>query len=159
MPMSMPDGVCMRNWRTMKPRNAGSEDAELGLIGSGCNPHSRKVALHTSGALCVVRHGSPTDRGRSLCHAAEKSLGRPVTQARIRYHRDNKTVMVPIDDHLRQEVLSFNQAGKHTAPALNALPSPGTRTSVSPAHCLRFVSGETETGGCLYSRSALPFRA
>jgi CRISPR-associated protein Cas1 len=92
------------------------EDAELGLIGKLDAIRTRSGESypyeHKRGRSCDGQAWL-SDRIQVGAYAMllEKSLGRPVTQARIRYHRDNKTVMVPIDDHLRQEVLSFNQRG------------------------------------------------
>jgi CRISPR-associated protein Cas1 len=48
----------------------------------------------------------PTDRIQSAAYAMmlEESLGRPVPEARVRYHADGVTVRVPVDDAARAEV-------------------------------------------------------
>lgn len=48
----------------------------------------------------------PSDRLQALAYAMllERHLGRPVTEARIRYHGSNVTVRVPVDETGRQEV-------------------------------------------------------
>jgi CRISP-associated protein Cas1 len=85
------------------------ESEELGLVG-------KLDAIRTrSGEVFPYEH----KRGRSRDGTAwesdelqvaayamllEKKIGRPVNQARIRYHRDSKTVIVPISPGLRQRV-------------------------------------------------------
>lgn len=48
----------------------------------------------------------PSDRLQVAAYAMllEEQLGQPVTEGRIRYHQDNVTVRVPIDDAIRTEV-------------------------------------------------------
>ena len=48
----------------------------------------------------------PSDRVQAVAYAMllEESLGRPVPEARIRYHADNVTVRMPVDDSARTDV-------------------------------------------------------
>jgi CRISPR-associated protein Cas1 len=48
----------------------------------------------------------PSDRVQAAAYAMmlEESIGQPVTEARIRYHKDGVTVRVPIDDAARADV-------------------------------------------------------
>ncbi|HEX4788569.1 MAG TPA: type I-MYXAN CRISPR-associated endonuclease Cas1 [Actinospica sp.] len=48
----------------------------------------------------------PTDRVQAVAYAMllEEAIGRPVPEARVRYHADGVTVRVPVDDAARAEV-------------------------------------------------------
>jgi CRISPR-associated protein Cas1 len=48
----------------------------------------------------------PSDRLQIIAYAVllEEALGRPIPEGRIRYHKDNVTVRVPIDDRARQDL-------------------------------------------------------
>lgn len=50
----------------------------------------------------------PADRLQSLAYAllVEESGGQPVPEARVRYHADNATVRIPVDEAARQEVFN-----------------------------------------------------
>ncbi len=52
------------------------------------------------------REAWPTDRVQAVAYAVllEEELGQPVPQARIRYHADNVTVLVEVDDAAREEL-------------------------------------------------------
>ncbi|MBD3266774.1 type I-MYXAN CRISPR-associated endonuclease Cas1 [bacterium] len=92
------------------------EDEELGLIGK------MDAIRNRDGLVFPYEH----KRGRSKDDCAwepdevqvaayalllEKHLGKPVTQARIRYHRNNKTVIVPITPGLKQKVNGYLERG------------------------------------------------
>ncbi len=85
------------------------EDAELGLIGKLDAIRTRDGEIypyeHKRGRS---NHGECwfSDRIQVGAYAMllERSVQKIIHQARIHYHRDNKTVIVPVDDHLLDEV-------------------------------------------------------
>ncbi|MBI5496587.1 MAG: type I-MYXAN CRISPR-associated endonuclease Cas1 [Deltaproteobacteria bacterium] len=98
------------------------ESAALGLKG-------RVDALrHRDGTVFPVEHKRgrsrrmgkdppqawPSDRVQAVAYAMllEEHLGRPVAEARIRYHRDNVTVRVPVEERTRREVLDTIQRAR-----------------------------------------------
>lgn len=99
------------------------EDEELGLIGK------LDAIRNRDGQVYPYEH----KRGRSnkgdawrsdrlqigaYAMLLEKALARSVTEGRIRYHRDQKTVIVPISEEVRQEVRDAiqraNELREHT---------------------------------------------
>jgi CRISPR-associated protein Cas1 len=56
----------------------------------------------------------PSDRVQAVAYAVllEEALGQPVPQARVRYHADNTTVLVEIDDAARDELASVIQQAR-----------------------------------------------
>lgn len=85
-------------------------DEELGLTGKldavrnrngEIYPYEHKRGRSNNGAAWR------SDRIQVSAYAMllERSIQRPVTQGRIRYHRDSKTVIVPVDEEAKREVI------------------------------------------------------
>lgn len=85
------------------------ESAELGLIGKldaikkrdgETYPYEHKKGRSNDGQAWN------SDRLQVGAYAMllESAIGHPVTQARVRYHKDNKTAILTVDDRLRQDV-------------------------------------------------------
>lgn len=85
------------------------EDEELGLVGKldairtrdgEIYPYEHKRGRSNNG----LAWNSDRVQVGAYAMLLERAVQKPVCSARIRYHRDNKTVVVPVDDILRGEV-------------------------------------------------------
>jgi CRISPR-associated protein Cas4 len=67
----------------------------------------------------------PSDRIQAIAYAVllEEALGEPVPQARIRYHADNLTAIVEIDEAARDDLRRADRSGQRAA--ANGRPAPG----------------------------------
>ena len=67
----------------------------------------------------------PSDRVQIVAYAVmlEEAFGQTILEARVRYHADNLTVRIPIDDAARQELDRPSPKTKSSAPAVPSHPS------------------------------------
>ncbi len=109
-------GRCMkpaRRGRSSKPKSASTDepshgtgvedDADAGASGAAAAPVETGLDAGDD-----APQAWPTDRVQVAAYAMmlEEALGRPFPEGRVRYHADNVTVRVKVDDGLRGEVIA-----------------------------------------------------
>ena len=91
------------SWPTRRSGSSARSMRSAAATGRSC-PTSTSAA--GAGARTKVAEAWPSDRLQVIAYAAliESATGQPIAEGRVRYHADNVTVRVPIDDAARADL-------------------------------------------------------
>ena len=108
---------CLRTRRRVRPLRTQARGAAARTRDNDSTESYKMAATSKPGTPCAW----PSDRLKVAAYTmlVEETIGQHIPEARVRYHRDNATVRVPIDDTARQDVINAIARARDLSARLN----------------------------------------